>query len=592
MSASKSGVFLLGPTDPQSVFVPEHFDPDEKMLGETVAQFVQEQVLPKMDAIDAREEGVLRGLLKQAGELGVFTVDVPEELGGLGASKKASMLVAEALGAGESFGPAALVQTGIGGLPIVYFGTPEQRKKYLPGIMSGEILTAYALTETESGSDALAARSTARWDASAGVYKLNGSKQFITNAGLADLFIVFAKVDGEHFTAFILEKGMAGFSTGAEENKMGLKGSSTRSLVFEDVPVPKENVLGEVGKGHRIAFNVLNIGRLKLAPAVLGGAKRALREGTTYAKARKQFGHLLCEFGLIQQKLAQAAALIYCTESMCYRSAALVDEAVAAFKNGGEEDPAQATVKALREFVIECSTNKVYASEALDVVVDEMLQIHGGYGYIQEYRIERAYRDARINRIWEGTSEINRMIITGTLMDRAMKGQLPLLEAVKKLTDDLMARRPVIPELQGPLAEELADVERAKKMTLFAAGVAGQKYLEKLRDQEELLGWIADMVMETFAMESAALRTARLAGERDGAEMEARQAAVRWAVETGIEKVTDRARRVLAACAKGEELRTMLSFLRKLSRREPYDLVDAGRKLAAYVVEKDGYPFA
>lgn len=586
-----SGMFLLEDTDPAAVFIPEHFDPEEKMIGDTVEQFVQQSVLVKKDAIDGQEKGLLKSLIREAGELGVFMVDVPEELGGLGASKKAVMRVAEKLGVGGSFGPASLVHAGIGGLPIVFFGNEAQREKYLPGIMSGDLVTAYALTETESGSDALAARSTAKWDESKNAYILNGSKQFITNAGFADLHIVFAKIDGEKFTCFVLETGMEGFSTGAEEKKMGLPGSSTRSLVFENVAVPKENILGEIGKGHRIAFNVLNIGRLKLAPAVVGGMKRALKLGVSYAKERKQFGKPLSDFGLIQQKLAEAAVLIYCAESMCYRSAAMIDDHIAAFRAGDTPDPAEATVKALKEMVIECSINKVFASECMDRIVDEMLQIHGGYGYIREYPIEGAYRDSRINRIWEGTSEINRMIITGTLMDRAMKGALPLLPAVKKISDDLMARRGK-PQPSGDLlAEEKAAIDAAKKITLFASGFAGQKFLTRLQDQQEILAWTADMIMQTFAMESVWLRTVKLPDERGASEMEARAAAVRYAVENGFGIVEGSARRILAASAAGEELRSVLSMLKKLTRREPFDLVEAGRKVVQYVVERESYPF-
>jgi alkylation response protein AidB-like acyl-CoA dehydrogenase len=588
---TQSGAFLLQDTDPSTVFVPEHFDAEEKMIGDTVEKFVEQSVLSKKDAIDNQEEGLLKSLIREAGELGVFMVDVPEQLGGLGATKKAVMRVAEKLGVGGSFGPASLVHAGIGGLPIVFFGNDAQREKYLPGIMNGELVTAYALTETESGSDALAARSTATWDEAKGVYILNGSKQFITNAGFADLHIIFAKVDGKHFTCFILEDGMEGFSTGVEEKKMGLPGSSTRSLIFENVPVPKENVLGEIGKGHRIAFNVLNIGRLKLAPAVVGGMKRALRLGVEYAKERKQFGKPLSDFGLIQQKLAEAAVLIYCTESMCYRSAAMIDDHIAALRAAGTADPAEATVKALREMVIECSVNKVYASECMDKIVDEMLQVHGGYGYVQEYPIEGAYRDSRINRIWEGTSEINRMIITGTLMDRAMKGTLPLLPAVKKISEDLMSRRGR-PEPTGDfLGEEKAAVDAAKKITLFASGFAGQKFLTSLQEQQEILAWAADLVMQTFAMESAWLRTVKLSQERGGDEMEARAAAVRLAVENGFRVVEESARRILAASAAGEELRSVMSMLKKLTRREPFNLVEAGRRVAAYVVEREAYPF-
>ncbi len=473
------------------------------MVGDTVEKFVTEKVIPRLDAINAQEDGVLAGLVREIGELGIFMADVPEEFNGLGLSKKGIMRVAEKVGLGGSFTPACLVQSGIGGLPIIYFGTDAQREKYLEGIMTAELITAYALTEPESGSDALSAQSTAVWDDAKNAYILNGTKQFITNAGFADLFIVFAKVDGEHFTCFILEKDMDGFSLGAEEHKMGLKGSSTRSLIFEDVAVPKENVLGEVGKGHRIAFNVLNIGRLKLAPAVLGGMKTTLQDGVKYAGERHQFKKPLTDFGLIKQKIAGAAMRIYCTESMVYRTADVIDQHIEAKKEKGETDPLAPTVEALKELAVECSINKVYSSEALDWIVDEMLQVHGGYGYISEYPVEAAYRDSRINRIWEGTSEINRMIITGSLLTRAMKGELPLLPEIKKITDELMARKPRGEMPEGLLGVEKESLVNAKKIALFAAGVAAQKFMTNLQDQQEVLAWVADMVIQVFAMESA-----------------------------------------------------------------------------------------
>lgn len=588
----QSGAFLINETDASTVFVPEHFDAEERLVADTVEKFVQEEVLPRHAEIEAQQEGLLKQLVAQIGELGVFLADVPEELDGLGLSKKASMRVAEKLGLGRSFTPPALAQGGIGGLPIVYFGNDDQRQRYLEDIMTGAKVTAYALTEPESGSDALAAHSTAVWNEEQGVYLLNGSKQFITNAGFADLFIVFAKVDGEHFTCFILERDMPGFSVGPEEHKMGLLGSSTCGLVFQDVAVPRANVLGEVGKGHRIAFNVLNIGRLKLAPAVLGGMKTSLEDGIQYALQRRQFGKALVEFGLIRQKLAGAAMRIYCTESMCYRTADLLDQHIAASKAAGRTDSGQATVAALKELAVECSINKIYCSEALDWIVDEMLQVHGGYGYIEEYPAASAYRDARINRIWEGTSEINRMIITGTLLKRALKGELPLLGAIKQVSEELMTLRGMGEVPAGRLGDARAAVASAKKMVLFVAGVAAQKFQTGLAEQQEVLGWVADMVIQTFAMESAMLRTLRLADEVPPDELAAREAAVRLAVEEGMQLVGGRAQLVLAAAAQGEELRSMLSMWKKLTRRLPFDLVEAGRALSAYVVEQGKYPFA
>jgi alkylation response protein AidB-like acyl-CoA dehydrogenase len=502
------------------------------------------------------------------------------------------MRVAERIGLGGSFAPAAMLQSGIGGLPIVYFGTDDHRARYLEGIMSGETIACYALTEPGSGSDALAARSTAKWDEAKGVYILNGSKQFITGAGFADLFIVFAKIDGDKFTCFILERDMQGLSTGPEEHKMGIKGSSTRALVFENVEVPKENVLGEIGKGHRIAFNVLNIGRLKLTPSVLGGMKNAVREGVKYAKERQQFGKYLADFGLIRQKIAGAATRIYCTESMCYRTADLIDQHIAQSKAAGEADTAKATVAALREFAVECSINKIYGSEALDWIVDEMLQVHGGYGYIQEYAIEGQYRDARINRIWEGTSEINRMLITGTLVKRAMAGELPLLGAIQQLTAEAKQGGGVTQPTDGFLGTEQATIANAKKAALLVAGTAAQRFMAKLEEQQEILGWIADMIMQTFAMESALLRTLKLQPERDAGELEARAAAVRYAVEEGMQIVEHRAHMVLAATLPGEKQAKVRPMLDALTRRQAFDLVDAGHRLASYVLDNEKYPFA
>lgn len=584
----KSGAFLLGPSDPAHVFIPEQFDEEARMLAQSVEDFVTERVIPQWQAIDAQEEGLLLGLVRETGELGVFSIDVPEELGGLGSAKTTAILIAEKVGMGGSYAPAVAVQTGIGGLPIIYFGTDEQRARYVEKILSGEIITAYGLTEAGSGSDALGARTTAVLDEDKGVYLLNGSKQFITNAGFADLFIVFAKIDGEHFTAFIVERDAPGFTVGPEEHKLGLKGSSTCALSFDDTPVPVENVLGEIGKGHRIAFNVLNIGRLKLSPLVLGGAKISLAEGARYAKERHQFGKPLAAFPLIQQKLAAACAQVYCHETNVYRTAHDIDRYIEA---SSAPDKASATVAALHELSVECSINKVYASEALDFVVDEMLQLHGGYGFIAEYNAERHYRDARINRIWEGTSEINRMIITGTLLEKAMKGELALLPAIKQITDELMSRTGNRDLPEGDFGAELATVELARKQTLFAAGVAAQKHMANLQQEQEILSWVSDMVIQTYTMESAVLRAMNAKAYVDEKGVAARRAAARLSIETGMPVVEASAKQVLAASAQGEELRSMLSMHRKLTRREPFAVRAEGRLLAQAVLDAEGYPF-
>jgi len=583
-----TGAFLLGPTDPADVFIPEQFDEEARMLGQSVEEFVTEQVLPKWEAIDNQEDGLLEGLVRESGELGMFAIDVPEALGGLGAHKTTSMLIAEKVGLGGSYAPAIAVQTGIGGLPIIYFGTEEQRAKWVDGIITGEIITAYGLTEAGSGSDALGARTTAVLDPEKGVYVLNGSKQFITNAGFADLFIIFAKVDGEHFTAFVVERDAPGFTVGPEEHKLGLKGSSTCALSFQDTPVPAENVLGEIGKGHRIAFNVLNIGRLKLSPLVLGGAKISLATGTTYALERHQFDRAIAEFPLIQQKLAAACSRIYCQETMVYRTAHRIDRFVEA---EGGDDIAAATVAALKELSVECSINKVYSSEAVDWVADEMLQVHGGYGYVCEYPAERHYRDARINRIWEGTSEINRMIISSELLKRAMTGKLALMPEIKKITDELMRRGRSREAPEGPFGVELAAVEQARKQTLFAAGVAAQKHLQNLENEQEVLAWLADMIIHTYTMESAVLRALNAMDHVDEKGVEARRAAARLAIETGMVVVENAAKQAITASSEGEERRSILSMHRKLTRREPFDVRSEGRILAQAVIEAEGYPF-
>lgn len=592
--ALQSGSFLLEEPDLESCFAPEHFSEEERAFADAVGRFCREKIHPRREEIDRQHDlGIVTGLLRELGDLGLFLMDVPEELGGLGASKRVAMQVAEWLGSSGAAGVAAIVQSGIGGLPVVYFGTAEQRARYLEGITSGRILTAYALTEPGSGSDALAARTTATWDAEREVYVLHGTKQFITNAGFADLFVTFAKVDGSQFTCFLVERDSPGLSTGAEEPKMGLKGSSTRSLVLDGVAVRRENVLGEVGKGHRIAFNVLNIGRLKLAPAALGGAKLALREGARYAEQREQFGRKLGSFGLIGQKLAGAAMRIYAAESMFYRTAGIIDELSAAIaaEAAGSLDPAEPTVRALRELAVECSINKVYGSEALDWVVDEMVQVHGGYGFIAEYPVERMYRDARINRIWEGTSEVNRLLVTSTLLSRAMKGQLPLLPAIQRLTAELLERGGRVEPTSGLLGAERDAITLAKKMTLLAAGVAAQTHLTGLQHQQEIVAWLADMTIQVYAMESVQLRTRKLAAELEEPDLAARSAAVEMAVEEGCTVCERNAKLVLAACHRGEELRSSLALLKKLQRREPVDLVRANRTLAARVLVAEGYPF-
>jgi alkylation response protein AidB-like acyl-CoA dehydrogenase len=582
------GGFLLGASDPARIFVPEAFGEDALMLASSVEEFVRDRVIPNLDRIDAKEDGLLEALVREAGQLGIFAVDVPESYGGLGAAKTTAILVAERVGLGASFAPAVAVQTGIGGLPILYFGTDAQRARWVERIISGELITAYGLTEADSGSDALGARTTAHYDADRDVYLLNGAKQFITNAGFADLFIVFAKVEGQRFTAFVVERNADGFTVGREESKLGLHGSSTCALSFVDTPVPSGNVLGRIGEGHKIAFNVLNIGRLKLSPGVVGGAKVSLATGARYALGRQQFKRPISEFPLIQQKLAAACSRIYCAESMVYRTSHEIDRHVEA---AAGDDSSVSVVAALRELSVECSINKVYASEMLDFVVDEMLQIHGGYGFMTDYPAERHYRDARIHRIWEGTSEINRMLITGMLMKRATKGSLALLPAMKSVTSELMGRRIRRDRAAGAFASEFESVEFARKQTLFAAGAAAQAFQASLAQEQEVLALLADMVIQTYAMESAVLRAVRVVDLVSPGDAALRRSAARLAIEVGMPIVRTSGRHVLTSSAAGDERRTMLTMHRKLTRREPFDVRTEGRALAAAVIAAEGYPF-
>ena len=449
---------------------------------------------------------LLKDLIKKAGELGFLGADMPEVYEGTELDKVSATLITEHISQGiTGFSVTYGVQTGIGSLPIVLFGTPKQKEQYLPKIASGEMIGAYALTESEHGSDALTAEATAVLSDDGEFYILNGQKQFITNAGFADLFLTYAQVDGAQFTSFIVEKAWDGVSVDEEEEKMGMHGASTRSVIFQDVKVPVENVLGEVGRGHIVALNTLNVGRYKLAAFNVGGAKALIAEGIKYAKNRIQFGKPICEFGMIKHKIAETVIRTYVTESMVYRTAGLLDLILEGI-DPTKEDAGQKTGEALRTYALECSINKVYGSEMLEFVADECVQIMGGYGYIKDYPAEGAYRDSRINRIWEGTNEINRLVIVNTIMRSAMKGKLPLLEVIKGLTEELMTYRPSMSVEEGILEEEKKMVAMAKKVALLAAGAATQKYMEKLAGQQEIVALIADMIIEIFAMESALLR--------------------------------------------------------------------------------------
>ena len=579
------GSFLIEDVPFSEISTPEDFSQETQLLAQTCRDFVAQEVLPLMDRLDAHEEGLMRSLLEKAGEIGLLSVDVPEDFGGLGAPKTQSMVVAESIGAGGSFPVAHGAQTGIGTLPIVYFGTPEQKQQWLPKLATGEIISAYALTEAGSGSDALAAKSTAVLDGDEWV--LNGEKTFTTNAGFSDITIVFAKVDGEQFSTFIVPMDTSGVSIGEEENKMGIRGSSTVSLIMQDARIPKGNLLGEIGRGHVIAFNILDVGRFKLGASVLGASKEALKETINYTSQRKQFGKALSDFPLTRHKLGMMASRIYAAESAVYRTAGLFDEAIARLDHSAD-DFDRNVIKAIDDFAIECSIIKVFASEVLDQVVDEMVQLFGGYGYVEDYPASRYYRDSRINRIFEGTNEINRMLIPGMILKRAMKGQLPLLAAAKGIQDELLS----IPSLdQGgekePFEAELEQISKLKKAVLLVAGVAAQKLGAHLQDEQEVLVHTADMIMETYALESAVLRAKKMLAA--GAEIPVVQAMITVLVNDAVEKAGRAGRAALVHVAGGDELGMMMVGLRRFTKVPTNDVVDAARIVAASVIDNGGY---
>ncbi|WP_075426688.1 acyl-CoA dehydrogenase family protein [Candidatus Kryptonium thompsonii] len=585
---TKGGSFLIQESSPENTFTPEDFTEQHKMISQTANEFVEKEVLPKIEEIEEQNWEVTLSLMRKAGEIGLLAVDIPEEYGGLGLDKTSSMLVAEEIGKASSFSVTHGAHTGIGTLPIVYFGTEEQKKKYLPKFATGELISSYALTEPNAGSDALSIRTTATLSPDGKYYILNGNKIFITNAGIADVYITFAKINGEHFTGFILEKNFEGISLGKEEKKMGIKGSSTRALNLDNVKVPIENVLGEIGKGHKIAFNILNIGRFKLGAAVIGGAKAVITESVKYAKQRKQFGKSISEFGLIKHKIGEMAIRTFVGESMVYRTAGLIDNILSGID---KSDPKanELALKGIEEYAVECSIIKVYASEILDYVVDEAVQIFGGYGYIEEYPVARAYRDSRINRIFEGTNEINRLVITGMLLKRAMKGELPLIPAAQKLTDEIMGIGVQEEEATGIFAEEKKLLKSAKKAGLFVAGLAVQKYMTKLEDEEEIIGRISDIIMEIYAMESAILRVEKMLARGGKNKTDIYIYIVKAFVNDSIIRVETYAKELLSAIAEGDMLRTYLTALRRLIKHIPINTISLRRKIADHLIEMERY---
>ncbi len=582
------GSFLLESRRPDEVFTPEDFTEQQRLIGQTAEEFTVNEILPNVEKMEHKDFSISRDLLKKAGDLGLSGAEIPEAYGGLELDKVTAAVIADHIAQYAGFATTWGAHSGIGLLPLVYFGTEEQKKKYLPRLAAGEIVGAYALSEASSGSDALNCRARAQLSSDGKHYILNGEKMWITNAGFADLFTVFAKIDGEKFTAFLVEKTFPGFSIGGEEHKLGIRGSSTCPIILNDCKVPVENLLGDIGKGHIIAFNILNIGRFKLGAMCVGGGRVSLENAIAYAKQRKAFGKVIADFGLVREKIANMATLIYVGEAAVYRTVGMMDGALNEVDKSGAEAMKE-TRKAIEEYAAECSIIKVWASEMVGYVVDESLQIYGGYGFVEEYPAERAYRDARINRIFEGTNEINRLIITGFLLKRAMSGQLPLMPAIKKLMDEVLSGPSMSEDLEGPLPEERKLVGQAKKLGLFASGAATQKYMQAIQDQQEIMGAIADMTIEAYAMESAVLRAQKIAETKGEAAAALPIAMTRVYLSQAMEKVESAARKVIAAVADGDMLRTQIAILRRLAKHEPFNTIELRQQIAQAVIERGKY---
>ncbi|RDU37935.1 acyl-CoA dehydrogenase [Neobacillus piezotolerans] len=583
----KGGSFLIEDVPYDSVFTPEDFTDEHKMIAKTTEEYINNEVMPQIEYIENHEFDRSVKLLKQAGELGLLGADVPEEYGGLALDKISSALIAEKMARAGGFSISHGAHVGIGSLPIVLFGNEDQKQKYLPDLATGEKLAAYALTEPGSGSDALGAKTTAKLNAEETHYVLNGEKQWITNSAFADVFVVYAKIDGEHFSAFIVERDFPGVSVGAEEKKMGIKGSSTRTLILQDAQVPKENLLGEAGRGHIIAFNILNIGRYKLGVGVVGGAKRAFEITVQYANQRQQFKTPISQFNLTKEKFATMASKIYAAESSVYRTVGLFEDRMGRLTSDEAKDGLQ-VAKSIAEYAIECSLNKVFGTETLDYVVDEGVQIHGGYGYMAEYEIERAYRDSRINRIFEGTNEINRLLVPGTYIRKAMKGELPLFQKAQQLQEELMMMMPEEPG-DEPLEQEKHLVRNAKKIGLLAAGLAAQKYGKALEQEQEILVNIADIISNAYAMESAVLRTEK-AIAKSGLE-KSRQKLLYTQIfcQEAFNEIEQHAKETLVATEEGDTLRMLMSALRKFTRHTPINVIAKKRQAAERLIEAEKY---
>ena len=588
--AAAGGSFLLESRSPAEVFTPEDLTEEQRQIAATAAQFAREEILPAADEIEAKKPGVLAGLLRKAGEMGLTAVDIPEEYGGMGLDKVSSTLITDRISVLASFSTAFGAHIGIATLPLVWYGTEEQKRRYLPKLATAEWIGAYGLSEASSGSDAMNIRTRATLSADGSTYTLNGEKMWITNCGIAGLYTVFAKIDGEKFSAFVIERETPGLTVGAEEHKLGIRGSSTCPLILQDCKVPAANLLGEPGKGHHIAFNVLNVGRFKLGVGCVGGARHGLAHMVRYAKERVAFGKPIAEFGLIQRKISTAAARLYATESMAYRTAGLMDAGMAGLSAEGAKTPREIQ-KRIEEYAVECSILKVYGSEMLSMVADELVATMGGYGYVEDYPAERFYRDARINRIFEGTNEINRLIITGWLMKRAMSGQLPLLRSIKTLMEEVMQPPSfdAAAETGEALAHEAEALTAVKTIALFAAGVASQRFMTALQDQQEVMADLADIISHVYALESALLRARKLAAAGRGTAAVA-EAMTGLLADESLALADQSARRVLAACGEGDALRTQLVILRRLARSTPADTVALSRAVAQRCVEAEKYP--
>lgn len=591
--AIKGGEFLIRETEAHEIFIPEDFNEEQKMIEQQCKDFLAKEVFPRLDEIDSMKDGKLMpSLLDKAGELGLLGTSVPAEYGGFGMDFNTTMLVAEVIGAGHSVAVALSAHTGIGTLPIVYYGNEEQKKKYLPKLATGEYKAAYCLTEPDSGSDANSGKTKAVLSKDGKHYVINGQKMWITNGGFADIYIVFAKIDNDkNLSAFIVEKAFGGITMNEEEHKMGIKGSSTRQIFFNDCKVPVENLLSERENGFKIAVNILNVGRIKLAVAAIGGSKKTISTAINYAKERKQFGTQIANFGAIKHKIAEMVVKVYASESACYRAGQNVDDAYNALVAGGLES-AKAKLKSLEDFAIECAIMKVHGSEVLDFVVDEGVQIYGGMGFSAEGPMDRAYRDARINRIFEGTNEINRMLTIDMLMKRAMKGQLDLMTPAMAVQKELMA----IPDFGASddstvFAKEKKALQNLKKAGLMVAGAAVQKFMMKLSEEQEVLMNLADMLIEAYVAESTLLRVEKLIGLRGEANCQIEKEIAIVYLHEAVEKAASAGKQAIYAFAEGDELRLMLLGLKRFTKMEPYNLKEARRKIAGYAIDKGEYPF-